>query len=115
MSTANGDTANGTSNAQKARDTAAQLGENPLALLAGGLALGVVIGALLPRFAKERELLNPVGRKLADRATAAARAAREAGKQEIDALLPNKEDAKERVSALFGNVATAAKDAARAD
>ncbi|AJP74320.1 hypothetical protein TS85_06485 [Sphingomonas hengshuiensis] len=90
------------------------LGENPLALLAGGVALGVLIGALLPRLAKERELLDPIGRKIADRATAAAQAAKEAGKQEIDALLPNKDDTKERVSALFGTVIGAAKDAAKA-
>lgn len=99
---------------EKAREAVGDLGDNPVALLAGGIAIGLLIGALLPRIAKERELLDPVGRKLAERATAAAQAAKEAGKQEIDALLPNKDDTKERVSALFGTVIDAAKQAARA-
>lgn len=97
----------------RALRTVEDLGDNPVALLAGGVALGVLVGMLLPRIAKERELLDPVGRKLAERAAAAAQAAREAGREEIDSLIPNKTDTKERVSALVGNVLTAAKDAAR--
>jgi hypothetical protein len=97
----------------KARRTVEELGENPVALVAGGMALGVVIGMLLPRIAKERELLDPMGRKLAERATAAAQAAREAGRQEIDSLIPDTDATKERVSALFGNVVSAAKEAAK--
>lgn len=99
---------------EKVYEAAEDLGGNPVALLVGGIALGVLIGSLLPRLAKERELLDPVGRKLAERASAAAQAAKEAGRQEIDALLPNKDDTKERVTALFGNVIGAAKDAAKA-
>lgn len=98
----------------KALQVIEDLGDNPIALLAGGIALGVLIGALLPRLAKERELLEPVGRKLAERVTAVAQAAKEAGKQEVDALLPNKDDTKERVTALFGNILDAAKSAAKA-
>jgi ElaB/YqjD/DUF883 family membrane-anchored ribosome-binding protein len=93
--------------------TVGELGDNPLALLAGGVAVGVLVGMLLPRVAKERELLDPLGRTLADRATAAAQAAKEAGRQEIDSLIPNKDDTKDRVSALFGNILEAAKGAAQ--
>ncbi|MCW3849231.1 hypothetical protein OF829_18490 [Sphingomonas sp. LB-2] len=88
------------------------LSENPLALLAGGVALGVLIGVLLPRVAKERELLDPVGKKLAGSATAAAKAAKEAGKAEIDALLPAKDATREKVSQLIETVLEAAKGAA---
>lgn len=86
--------------------------DNPLALLAGGVAIGAVIGALIPRFARERELLDPVGRKLADRATATVQAVKDTGKAEIDSILPPRDAAKERVSQLIENVLEAAKGAA---
>ena len=112
---------NGNTNAPKAANQngntdgttgrAEGIGSNPVALLAGGVALGVVIGMLLPRSSKERELLDPVGRQLADRATATASAVREAGKQEIESLIPGRDATKERVTALFGNILDAAKGA----
>jgi ElaB/YqjD/DUF883 family membrane-anchored ribosome-binding protein len=111
---ANGASQDETSTRDRALRTVEELGDNPVALLAGGVALGVLVGMLLPRAAKERELLDSVGRTLAQRATAAAQAAKEAGRQEIDALIPNKDDTKEKVSALFGNVVTAAREAAKA-
>ena len=118
MATANTATNTGDAQSLSTKDYALQtvedLGDNPVALLAGGIALGVLVGLALPRLAKERELLDPIGRTLAERATAAAQAAREAGRQEIDALIPNKDDTKDKVSALFGNVVSAAKEAARA-
>lgn len=94
---------------RKAQDS---ITENPLALLAGGVALGVLVGVLLPRAAKERELLDPVGKKLAGSATAAARAAKDAGKAEIDALLPARDTTREKVSQLIETVLDAAKGAA---
>jgi hypothetical protein len=95
----------------RARQTVEGIGDNPAALLAGGVALGVLIGVLLPRAAKERELLDPLGRTLAQRVSAAAQAAKEAGRQEIDSLIPDRDSTKERVTTLFGNVIEAAKTA----
>ena len=86
--------------------------KNPLALVAGGVALGVVIGALIPRLQKEKDLLAPVGKRIAEGATAAAAAAREAGKAEIDAILPQRDAAKEQIGKIIGSAFTAAKDAA---
>jgi hypothetical protein len=86
--------------------------DNPVLLLAGGVALGALIGALIPRFARERELLDPVGRKLADRATAAAQAAKQTGQAEIEALLPARDATRDKVSQLIENVLDAAKGAA---
>jgi len=99
----------------KATRTAAtgDTGANPIALVAGGVALGAVVGLLLPRLDKERELLDPVGQKLASRATAAFDAAKETGRAEIEALLPDRDATKDKVGALFGNVIEAAKGAAQ--
>jgi ElaB/YqjD/DUF883 family membrane-anchored ribosome-binding protein len=96
---------------ERARQTVEGIGDNPVALLAGGVALGVLVGVLLPRAAKERELLDPLGRTLAQRATAAAQAAKDAGRQEIESLVPDRDATKERVTALFGNILDAAKSA----
>ncbi len=92
--------------------TSDSIADSPLTLIVGGIALGALIGVLIPRFAKERELLDPIGQKLADRATAAAQAARETGKAEIDALLPARDATRDKVSRLIENVLDAAKGAA---
>ena len=94
------------------RSTIETLGANPAALLAGGVALGVVVGMLLPRIDAERQALDPVGRRLADSATSAVRAAREAGQSEIENLLPDRGAAKERVTQLLDTVLEAARGAA---
>lgn len=86
---------------------------NPIVALVGGVALGVAVGALLPRTERERETLGPIGKRLTDSAAAAARAARDAGKQEIEGLIPDKDGAKEKASALLGSVAKAARDGAK--
>jgi hypothetical protein len=99
---------------ETAEEAVETLGENPLALVIGGLAVGMIIGALLPRLAKERQLLAPLGQRLADGTSAAVQAARETGKQELGALLPDREATKNRVNQLFGSVLDAAKQAAKA-
>lgn len=89
-----------------------QIENNPLALIAGGVALGVVIGALIPRPDKEKELLAPIGKRIAETASAAATAARDTGKAEIDALIPPRDAAKDQINKIIGNAFNAAKDAA---
>ena len=69
-----------------ARRTSDGIETNPMAAVAGGLALGLIAGALLPRTQREEELLGPAGRKITDTAREAARAAKEAGRQQIDEL-----------------------------
>ncbi|MDG2532817.1 hypothetical protein P6144_04100 [Sphingomonas sp. HITSZ_GF] len=96
-----------------AKEQSESLTENPYVLVAGGVALGVLIGMLVPRSSKERELLQGTGRQLADKVTGTVQAVKDAGKAEIDALLPSRDDAKERVSALFGNLVDAAKGASQ--
>jgi hypothetical protein len=90
------------------------IGESPIALLIGGIALGVVVGMILPRLQRERELLEPLATRVASSAGAAVQAAREASKAEIEGLIPDKDQAKERVSQLLESVVGAAREAATA-
>ncbi len=94
---------------RKNRSVSDLAAQNPLALVAGGAALGVIAGALLPRTEKEREVLAPVGQRLAQRTSDTITAAKEAGRAEIEALIPNRESTKEKVSQLIGNVIDASK------
>ncbi|MBN8810689.1 MULTISPECIES: hypothetical protein [Sphingomonas] len=96
-----------------ANEQGESLAENPYVLVAGGVALGVLIGMLVPRSRKERELLEGTGRQIAGKVTGTVQAVKEAGKAEFDALLPSRDDAKERVTSLFGNLVDAAKGAAQ--
>jgi hypothetical protein len=113
MTTANNAQSDSTTQSANAkgrtREAVEGIGDNPVALLVGGVALGALVGVLLPRAAKERELLAPVGRQLADRVTTTAQAVKDAGKAEIDSLIPGRDATKERVTALFGNILDAAK------
>ncbi len=99
----------------RGRTTTQALGENPLALVAGGVALGVLIGVLLPRARKEREVLKPLGEKIAGSATAAAKRAKEVGKAELETFLPDRDATKERVTRLIDSVLEAAKGTAKAE
>ncbi|WP_066776827.1 DUF883 family protein [Sphingomonas sp. CCH5-D11] len=100
------------------RDAAHQAGDfvesNPLGVLAGGLALGALVGALLPRSEREKQLLAPVGKKVGMAAVAAFAAAKEAGKGELEGLGLTKDGAQEKAKSLLQGVATAASHAGSA-
>ena len=77
-----------------ARDRAALAGkktgdgidEAPLIALAGGLAVGVLLAALLPRTDREDKLLGPIGERITDGARNAVDAAKEAGRAKMSEL-----------------------------
>jgi len=101
--------------AQAARRTADSIEGNPLSILVGGIAFGVLAGSLLPRTERETELLGPVGKKLAEGAGAAARAARDVGKVELVNAGISSTSAREQIQKLADNlvgVVKAAGDAA---
>jgi hypothetical protein len=100
-----------TVDAATARATEA-LDTNPLGVLAGGLALGAIAGALLPRTDREKDLLRPVGTKIGTAAMAAIAAAKEAGRTELEQRGLTKEAARDQAKSLFQNVAKAATGAA---
>ena len=60
--------------------------EAPLIALAGGLAVGVLLAALLPRTAQEDKLLGPIGGRITGSARNAVEAAKEAGREKMNEL-----------------------------
>lgn len=94
-----------------ARRTVEGIESNPLAVLAGGIAVGMLAGALLPRTERETEMLGPVGKRLTQGATAAARAARDAGTAELMANGISRDAARAQVGKLIDGVMTAVKTA----
>ena len=81
----------------------------PEATLLGGLAIGALLGAFLPRTQKETELLATPARKLNETAREAARAAREAGRSKLDEVGLNREAARQKL----GEIASSATEVAR--
>jgi hypothetical protein len=86
----------------------------PVAALIGGLAVGAVIGALLPRTKKEAEYLGPIGGQINERARAAAFAARDAGQAKLDELGLSTDAAGKQVGKLIEAVAEVAETAGSA-
>lgn len=97
-----------------ARRATAGADANPLALVAGGLALGVIVGALLPRSERERELLAPVGAKLGTGLTTAVQAACEAGQAELAEAGISRDAARDQVKSLIDGLLKAVSSAGTA-
>ncbi len=102
---------------ERARETGRQAREtvdnHPLAAVVGGLGLGLLIGALLPRTRRETELLGPYGSQITGRARDAARAARDVGKEHLDELGFVKETAKDTAKKVIDGAKTAASEAGK--
>lgn len=95
---------------ESARDSASEtLGEAPLLALAGGLAAGALIAALLPRTEAETRALRPTARRVKDTAQAAFSAAKDTGAQRLDELGLSPDKAQETIRNLLGGLTDAAK------
>lgn len=100
---------------ESARDRAADtLGEAPLLALAGGIAAGALIAALLPRTETETRAIRPTARRVKDTARAALSAAKETGTQRLDELGLSREKGEQTIRDLLGSVTEAAKASANA-
>ena len=100
---------------ESARDRAADtLGEAPLLALAGGIAAGALIAALLPRTETETRAIRPTARRVKDSARAALSAAKETGTQRLDELGLSREKGEKTIRDLLGSVTEAAKASANA-
>jgi hypothetical protein len=98
-----------------ARDrTVDTLGEAPLIALAGGLAAGALIAALIPATDAEKRLVGPTARRAKDSARAALAAAKDTGTQRLDELGLNREKGEETIRSLLGGLGDAARASADA-
>lgn len=100
---------------ESARDRASDtLGEAPLLALAGGLAAGALIAALLPRTDSETRLIRPTARRVKDTARAAYEAARDTGGEKLAELGLTREKGEETIRSLLGGVSEAVRASADA-
>lgn len=90
------------------------VGEAPLIALGGGLALGALLAALLPRTRTEDKLLGPVGGKITDGAKAAAEAARDAGREKLTELNITRDAGTSAVQSLLKGLGDAARSSGEA-
>lgn len=86
----------------------------PVVALVGGLAVGAVLGALLPRTRQEEELLGTLGGAINDKAKEAALAARQAGEAKLDELGISTDAAGKQVGKLIESIAQVAESAGTA-
>ena len=100
--------------ASKARErTSDGIDSNPVAALVGGLVLGGILAAVLPKTRREEEMLGDYGRKINERAREAARAAKDAGVGKLDELGYNRQNAEEKLRTLRSDFADIASTAAQ--
>ncbi|HZU52190.1 MAG TPA: hypothetical protein VE968_09990 [Sphingomicrobium sp.] len=90
------------------------LTEAPLLALAGGLAAGALIAALLPASETETQLISPTARRVRNSARVALDAARQSGTQRLDELGLNREKGEETIRNLLGGLGDAARASANA-
>lgn len=107
---------------QQSRDVAHQVAiktndgidKNPLAIVLGGIALGAIVGALLPTTEREKKVMGKAGKKLHKKAKDMAKAAKAAGKEQVDNLGLNGDAVREQFRDLVSKAALAVKAAGEA-
>jgi len=104
----------GTAYESAGRRTGETIDANPVAAVAGGLALGAIVALLLPRTEREDRLLGPAGRRINDTARDAIGAAREAGRQQLDELGLSRDGIKRRLDEFSDRAAGAVRSSAGA-
>ena len=90
------------------------LGEAPLLALAGGIAAGALIAALLPRTDAETRLVRPTARRVKQSARAALDAARDTGSQRLDEMGLNRQKGEQTIRSLLDGLTEAARASATA-
>lgn len=98
----------------KASEAVHGLESSPVGILVGGLAVGLLAGALLPRSQREKDLLAPVGQRIGDSARTAVQAARKAGQSELETRGLTKDGARDQFRGLIEGVVQAVSTAGAA-
>jgi hypothetical protein len=88
--------------------------KNPLAIVLGGMAIGAIVGALLPRTERETKVLGKAGKKLNKKARRMAEAAKAAGKDQVESLGLNGDALRLQFRELVSKAAVAVKAASQA-
>jgi ElaB/YqjD/DUF883 family membrane-anchored ribosome-binding protein len=96
---------------EKTGDT---IDKNPLAIVAGGLALGAIVGMLLPKTKQEKKALGKAGKAVNDIAKRAAKAAKKAGQSRVDELGLNADTVRDQFRDLVSKASDAVKAAGKA-
>lgn len=97
-----------------ATKTGDNIDRNPLAIVLGGIALGAIVGALLPTTEREKKVMGKTGKKLNKKAKEMAKAAKAAGKEKVDSLGLNGDAVREQFRDLVSKAALAVKAASDA-
>ncbi len=101
--------------AKKASETTSQtIDKNPLAILAGGLAIGAIAALLIPTTKREQKVLGKAGKKFNKTAKRAVEAAKSAGKDKIDSLGLNQDSLRDQFRDLVNKASEAVKAASKA-
>ena len=90
------------------------LAEAPLIALAGGIAAGAIIAALLPRTERETQLVRPTAKRVRETAKAAYDAARETGSTKLEEAGISRDRGKATLQSLLDGIADAARASAGA-
>lgn len=101
--------------ASKAREKTAQgVDTFPEGAIIGGLALGALIAAVLPKSQRESEMFGTVGKRLTDTAKQAAQAAKEAGRSHLEEAGLSPDTARQKLSDIASTAGQAARTSASA-
>ena len=94
--------------------TSDALDEAPLIALAGGLAAGALIAALLPRTRTEERLVRPYASRARETARSAAQAAKDAGRGRLNELGLTPDKGKDAVRSIIDGAREAVQASAQA-
>lgn len=86
----------------------------PLLALGGGMALGALIAALLPKTETEEKLMGPLGGRINDGARAAVSAAKDAGREKLSDLNITRDAGKGAMKSLLDGLGEAARTSGQA-
>lgn len=100
--------------ASAGRSAGDTIGDAPLIALAGGIAIGALAAALLPKSKVEQRLLGPTGGRITDAGRAAYDAAREAGREKLTELNLTREAGKGVVQSIIDGIGETARASGQA-